>query len=99
MKITLPEDSNRQFNLSSLLKYLVDSQRYYIVIGQQHENLAKHTKDLSLDYWIRNNIAINKDTAQATENVVQQICSSGLFTITKHACPNSGTSSKAIELV
>lgn len=99
MKINLPEDGHRQFNLSALLKYLVDSKRYFIVVGQQHEKLEKHTKDLSLDYWIRKNIAVNKDTAQATDNVVEQICATGLFTVTKNACPNTGVSSKAIELI
>lgn len=100
MQITLPEDSNSKFNLSQLLRHLIGVHRTYIVTGQQHVVLAQHTKDLSLDYWIRSVVAQNTDTAQATNDVINQICATGLFRQSgKLNCPNTGNLCNGIELV
>ncbi len=100
MQITLPEDGNNQFNLSQMIRHLIGVQRTYIIIGQQHVALAQHTKDLSLDYWIRNTIAQNQDTAQATNDVIDQICSTNLFRRSENLpCPNTGSPCNGIELV
>ncbi len=100
MQITLPEDGNNQFNLSQLIRYLIGVQRTYIIIGQQHVVLAQHTKDLSLDYWIRNAVAQNQDTAQATNDVIDQICSTNLFRRSANLhCPNTSNPCNGIELV
>ena len=100
MQITLPEDGNNQFNLSQLIRHLIDVQRPPIITGQQHVVLAQHTKNLSLDYWIRQSVAQNRDTAQATNEVIDQICSTGLFRRSANLhCPNTGNLCGGIELV
>lgn len=100
MQITLPEDSNTQFNLSQLIRHLIEVRRTYIVIGQQHVALANHTKDLSLDFWLRSTIANNQDTAQATNELINQIVGTGLFRQTPNlSCPNTGNLCNGIELV
>lgn len=99
MQIILPEDSNSQFNLSRLIRHLIDVHRTYIITGQQHVVFAQHTKDLSLDYWIRSVVAQNVDTAQATNNVTEQICATGLFRQSENLnCPNTGKLCAGIEL-
>ena len=100
MLITLPQDSDNQFNLSLLIRHLINQGRTYIIQAQQHEALENHSKDLSLDYWIRQNIANNRDTAQATNEVIEQICATGLFKLNLNLnCPNSGRNCAGIELI
>lgn len=100
MMISLPHDNGRSFNLSLLLRYLVLVGRPYIIQGQQRVAFGLHTKESSLDYWIRANIAQNQDTAQATNDVVDQVCATGLFRRSNDiVCPDSGHPCNGIELV
>lgn len=100
MQITLPEDNGTQFNLDLLLRHMIAEGITHIIIGQQHVALANHTKDRSLDYWLRTNIAGNQDTAQATNEVIEQICNSGLFVRSNNLmCSNTNQVCSGIELV
>jgi len=81
MWIRLPEDDDNLFHLCQLIRHLIANNRDYIIQGQQQVALNNHTKASSLDYWIRDNIAEKKDTAQATNMVIAQICQTGLFQV------------------
>jgi len=98
--ITLPYDNNNTFHVGVLLRYLVKTGRFYIVQGQQHVILDRHTKPNSLDYWIRKNIAKNKDTAQATSEVINQLINTGIFEIDDNLmCPDSKNNCNGIKIV
>jgi hypothetical protein len=98
--ISLSEDDNNAFHVASLLRHLIAVQRDFIVQGQQHVALANHTKQSSLDYWIRNNVAQNNDTAQATNAVLTQLCNTGLFVFDAQLiCPDSGNACRGIRIV
>ena len=98
--ISLPEDDNNAFHVSSLLRHLITVQRDFIVQGQQHVALASHTKPSSLDYWLRQNVAQEKDTAQATNVLLTQLCNTGLFVFDNQVtCPDSGNACRGIRLV
>ncbi len=98
MRITLPFDQGRQFNLSLLIHYMIRSRRTYLIVGAQRVVLTNHTKPESLDYWIRENVAERSDVMQATTKVVEQSCETGLFVETRKRCPVAGHICKAIEL-
>lgn len=98
--ISLPEDDNNVFHVASLLHHLISVQRDFIVQGQQHVALANHTKPNSLDHWLRQNVATNTDTAQATNAVLAQLCNTGLFVIdTQLTCPDSGNACRGLRVV
>lgn len=100
MIITLPEENGTQFNLASLIRHLITEGRPYIIQGQQNVSLAKHSKNRSLDYWLRENVAQYPDRKQATNELVAQICNTGLFRENANLiCPNSRRSCHGIELV
>jgi hypothetical protein len=100
MYINLPHDNNRTFHISSLIRHLINSQRDYIIQAQQHVVFEDHTKKSSLDYWIRENIAEHRNMAQATNQVIAQICATGLFEeVNGLICPDSGNHCGGIRLV
>lgn len=100
MWITLPYYGNRQFHLSRLIRELIENRRMdYIIQGQQEVTYNNHSKQSSLDYWLRT-IANNSNMKQATNAVINQICDTGLFEITEDLqCPDAGTRCKGIRLV
>ncbi len=99
MSIILPEDDNREFSIEVLINHLNQSGLTHIIQGQQHVALNAHTKNLSLDFWLRTNIAQSQDTAQATNNVIEQLVASGSFIQSNNlVCPNSGRLCSGIEL-
>ncbi|MFN3564287.1 MAG: hypothetical protein ACK4V8_07560 [Moraxella osloensis] len=98
--IRLPHDNNSQFNLALLLRFMIASGRSFLVQGQQQVSLSEHTKPQSLDYFLRTEIAAAKNTAQATTDVIEQLCATGLFELkTDLQCPDSGRACQGIELV
>lgn len=98
--ITMPHDGNRQFNLALVLRHLVQVGRPYIIQGQQQVILREHTKPNSLDYLLRENCAQLRDTAQATNAVIDEICNTGLFVRMENiVCPDSGRECQGISLV
>lgn len=97
--INLPYDNNNTFHVCALLRYLVNVGRTDIIQGQQHVTLKNHTKPNSLDYWIRNNVAYNKDTAQATNEVISQLVGTGIFeTDDQLICPDSKNPCNGIKI-
>lgn len=97
--INLPHDGNSSFNLALVIRKLITTGKPYIIQGQQQVSFENHTKPNSLDYFIRSEIAKSKDTAQATNDVINQICATGLFKINNAlVCPDSGKKCKGIEL-
>ncbi len=100
MNIILPEEDGTSFNLSWLLAYLIHEGRTFIIQGQQNCSLSEHTKDKSLDYWLRKNVARYPDRTQATNELISSICDTGLFYENPSLiCPNTGRSCAGIELV
>lgn len=98
--IELPQDKGNWFDLGCLVNHLTESGQKYLIQGQWHGPLIRHPKDRSLDYWIRHNIAVAKDRAQATNDVVTRICSTGLFKfVPTLLCPNSSRLCKGIILL
>jgi hypothetical protein len=101
MIITLPEEDDTQFDLQLLIRHiLIEERRRYIIQGQQNVSLQEHTKDKSLDYWLRSNVARYPDRKQATNELIHRICNSGLFRENVNlVCPNTGYVCSGIELV
>jgi hypothetical protein len=98
--ITLPEEDGTQFNLATLIRHLITEGRPYLIQGQQNVSLVDHSKNKSLDYWLRENVAQYPDRKQATNELVARICDTGLFRENANlVCPNSGRACGGIELV
>jgi hypothetical protein len=99
MWITLPHYANHRLHISTLIRELINRQTDYIIQGQQNTSYENHSKKLSLDYWIRT-IANNSNTKQATNNVINQICDTGLFEVIEDlTCPEMQNPCKGIRLV
>jgi hypothetical protein len=99
MIINLPEEDGSSFNLSRLFRFLISEGRPYIIQGQQNCSLENHTKDKSLDYWLRVNVARYPDRKQATNELIDIICRTGLFRrVPNLLCPNSRRECEGIEL-
>ena len=76
--VDLDHDANR-LDVARLAAWLLETGRHAMVIGAERATLERHRKPLSLDFWIRSEVADNVDTAQATVAVVARICATGLF--------------------
>jgi hypothetical protein len=78
------------FAVRELINYIEKSRRNYIIGGAVDCALVDHPKPASLDYWLRENFARNKETKQATSEVIAQLLATGLF---EHAedlrCPDT----------
>lgn len=100
MLITLPHDNNRTFHISTLIQHLINQRRDVIIQGQQSVTFDNLTKQSSLDYWIRASVARKKNTKQAVNDVVNQICATGIFeAVDKLICPDTGRLCKCIRLI
>ena len=89
--ITLTDNERSRFHVSALLNYLNNQQRDCIAHGAQVVPLAAHTQRRSLDYWLRTQVARNADHPQASVEVIQQLCDTGLFVLDKKMpCPDTG---------
>jgi hypothetical protein len=67
------------FRVGELIEYIKASGRDYIIGGEVDCALADHPNPGSLDYWLRENFARNKETKQATSKVIAQLVATGLF--------------------
>lgn len=98
--ISLPADNDSTFHVSSLVSYLNDRKRDCIVLGEQPVPLSKHTKRRSLDYWLRTTIARDVDAAQASQQVLKQLCDTGLFQVDHRVpCPDTGETCMGLRLI
>jgi len=87
------------FRVGDLIEYIEQSGRDYIIGGEVDCALADHPKRNSLDYWLRENFAKNKEIKQATQTVIQQLLSTGLFDqVEALRCPDSSTKCKELRL-
>lgn len=87
------------FNLRDLVARIEQSDRDYIIIGLVDCALADHPMPSSLDYWIRENFAKNKEIKQATPEVIKQLIATGLFEAVRDLrCPDTGDKSVGLRL-
>jgi hypothetical protein len=87
------------FRIHELFAYMEQSGRPYIIVGELDCALADHPKPSSLDYWLREHFAKNKETKQATGAVIDQLLATGLFEqIEELRCPDTGQKSKGLRL-
>lgn len=61
------------FLVRELVDYIQRSGRDYIIEGEIDCALADHPRPRSLDYWLRENFARNKETRQAARDVLAQL--------------------------
>lgn len=88
-----------QFRVRELIDQIEQSGRDYIIVGEIDCALADHPMPNSLDYWIRENFARNKETKQATSEVITQLLATGLFEELEDLhCPDTGHKSKGLRL-
>ncbi len=86
------------FDGSLLVKYIISTERDYIVQGQQACSRMNHTKPQSLDYWLRQ-FAHNPDTKQADNETINALVRTGFFIIDNDLiCPDSMRSVKGLRL-
>ena len=99
-RIRLPHcEPGTGFSVRELIAYLKQSGREHINCGEVDCALVDHPKPASLDYWLRENFAANKDTKQATNEVIAQLIATGLFEPANDLrCPNTGTRSFGLRL-
>jgi len=80
-----------RFRVRDLIDYMEQSGREYIIAGEVDCALADHPKPSSLDYWLREHFAKNKETKQATSAVIARLVATGLFErLEDLRCPDSG---------
>jgi len=90
----------RAFNEQALVNYIQATGRDYIIQGQQTCSFADHSKPQSLDYWLRQNYANNRDTKQAENSVLSDLVNTGLFTVVRRLrCPDKRTYCKGVRLI
>jgi hypothetical protein len=98
-RISLPQSRPNSFSTDDLKSYIRKSGRDFIIQGQQQCTLADHTKELSLDYWLRQNYAGNSDTRQALNSVIADLVNTGEFDVGRFSCPETGFTCKGIRIV
>lgn len=80
-----------RFHVRELIDYMEQSGLDYIIIGEVDCALADHPKPSSLDYWLREHFAKNKETKQATNAVTARLVATGMFEqLEDLRCPDSG---------
>jgi hypothetical protein len=99
-RIRLPHrEPGTGFSVRELIDYMEQSGREYIIGGEVDCALVDHPKPASLDYWLRENFAANKETKQATNEVIAQLIATGLFeTANDLRCPDTGIRSFGLRL-
>jgi hypothetical protein len=97
--IALPYGAQGEgFKVNDLVNHIKKSHGDYIIQGQVNCVLANHPKPNSLDVWMRKHHTSKKNTKQATNEIVQELLSSGEFEQGKFACPDSGRLCKGLRL-
>ena len=99
MAITIETPYGSSFDARDLLDHIQGNDRTYIIQGQKVCSFINHKKPNSLDYWLRENFANNKNTKQAENVVIERLVKTGLFREGKFTCPDSGKICKGIEIV
>jgi len=88
-----------RFRVRDLVDYIARSGRDYIIIGDVDCALADHPKPHSLDYWLRENFAKNKEIKQATNEVIVQLLATESFDRAENLrCPDNGQKCKGLRL-
>lgn len=88
-----------QFDENVLIVYIRATGRDYIIQGQQACMFENHTKPSSLDYWLRENYANNRNIKQAENAVLDALVATERFAIEEGlTCPDSGRHCKGIRL-
>ena len=87
------------FDMSDLIDHIRRSGRGYIIQAQQNVSFDKHPKPRSLDMWLRGKFARNRNTKQATNDVISQLTDTGYFKAGYFICPDSGRLCKGIKIV
>jgi len=86
-------------SVRELVDYMEQSGREYIIGGEVDCALVDHPKPASLDYWLRENFAANKETKQATTEVIAQLIATGFFEPANDLrCPDTGARSFGLRL-
>jgi len=98
--IKLPHGGkDSSFPIKDLVSYIKSMNRDYIIQGGVNCKYEEHPKCHSLDYWLRSYYARNKDTKQAVTSVIDDLLSTGLFSLDeKLLCPDSGRLCKGVVL-
>jgi hypothetical protein len=87
------------FHVRELVDYIEHSGRDYIIAGAVDCALADHPKPSSLDCWLRENFARNKETRQARSEVIAQLTAGGLFEQSDDlVCPDQGVRCRGLKL-
>jgi len=98
-QITLHHQPGAGFPVRDLIDYIERSGRDYIIEGEVVCALADHPRPRSLDYWVRENFARNKETRQATRDVIAQLLTTGLFEESADLrCPDTGEKALGLRL-
>jgi len=99
-RIDLPHGGpDAWFAVRKLIDYIEQSGRDYIIGGEVDCALADHPRPASLDYWLRENFARNKETKQATKELIVQLMATGLFQQSDDLrCPDSNDKCRGLML-
>lgn len=99
-RIRLPREAPAAgFAVRDLVEHIEGSGRDFIIEGEVDCALADHPRPHSLDYWLRENYARNKETRQATRDVIGQLLATGLFAESDNLrCPDTGERSVGLLL-
>jgi hypothetical protein len=87
-----------RFPVRALLDYVAQSERDHIALGAVSCVLADHPEPHSLDYWLRQYYARNKDVMQVTESVVSQLTGTGLFEEVERVSPDTREPSRTLKV-
>lgn len=87
-----------EFDEMALINYIQESERNYIIQGQQTISQHEHTKPNSLDFWLRQ-FGNNQDIKQADNTVLNALIDTGYFEIDLQLqCPDTGELCKGVRL-
>jgi len=95
--INLPY-GHAEFDSEDLVAYILQSGRNYIIKGGANCRRDDHQKPNSLDCWLRDNYASQRDTRQAVNQVINDLVATGDFEEGVFECPDSRRQCKGIKL-
>lgn len=98
--IALPHGGpGARFPVRDLVEHIKASGRGFIIAGQVDCALADHPRPSSLDCWLRENFAKNKESKQVTDEVLAALTATGLFEESRDlVCPDTGQRSRGLRL-
>lgn len=93
------QEAGAGFRVRDLIEHIENSGRNYIIEGGVDCALADHPRPRSLDYWLRENFAHNKETRQDTRDVIRQLLATGAFEESDDLrCPDTGERALGLRL-